>query len=189
MLYNLRADPFERGRRASTTATGGRARTFLFVPAQAVVAQVHRELQGLPAARQGSELHRQQRDGENPDCGTQPELSDVGRRVCRSFLATWRPIFETERRVSAGRLPFADRYQVARSPRLSPSPIQAALAHRSRPRPRGRPSGSGLGLGRGIGAARRAALAARSSKVSVEGNGAKWVELVLLNRKEPVKLL
>ena len=39
MLYNLRADPFERGPTASTTATGSRIASFLFVPAQAIVAR------------------------------------------------------------------------------------------------------------------------------------------------------
>jgi hypothetical protein len=46
---------------------------FAFVPAQAIVAK-YIELQGIPAARQGGELHRKRRDGEDHDGKPRPEL-------------------------------------------------------------------------------------------------------------------
>ena len=71
MLYNLRSDPFERGPTSIDYGDWFAHRVFLFVPAQAIVGQYAGELQGVSAARQGGELHRQRRDGEDP--GRQPE--------------------------------------------------------------------------------------------------------------------
>ena len=80
-LYNLRADPFERGTESIYYGDWLAHRAFAFVPAQAIVAKVPGELQGVPAARQGGELHRQRRDGQDHG-GSEAELTleSVARR-------------------------------------------------------------------------------------------------------------
>ena len=67
MLYNLRADPFERATISIIYGDWSAHRMFMLVPAQAIRREMAGELQRLPAARQSGELHRQRCDGANPD--------------------------------------------------------------------------------------------------------------------------
>ena len=64
-LFNLRTDPFERADITSNTYWDWLMdHVFLIVPAQALVAGVPGDLQGLSAAAEGRELHHRSGDGE-----------------------------------------------------------------------------------------------------------------------------
>jgi hypothetical protein len=78
-LYNLRADPFERGPTSPGYFDWQAHRMFLFVPAQAIVARWLESFQGVSAASQSGELHRQRRDGKDHDGKSEQELMTVHR--------------------------------------------------------------------------------------------------------------
>jgi hypothetical protein len=97
-LYNLRADPFERGPDSMLYGNRQAHRALLFVPVQAIVARLHRELQGVPAARQGRELHRQRCDAKDHDQRGKNSARGAGRRHAQDALLRERPLLSRSRR-------------------------------------------------------------------------------------------
>ena len=71
-IYNLRSDPFERGPDSIEYADWFAHRSFILVPAQALVASRLESFKGVSAARQSREFHRQRCDGED-HVGAEPE--------------------------------------------------------------------------------------------------------------------
>ena len=63
-IYNLRADPFERGDASIEYDKWMADRAFLIVPSQAVVGAVARELQGIPDPAEARELQSGRGDAE-----------------------------------------------------------------------------------------------------------------------------
>ena len=63
-IYNLRADPFERGPESFEYGKWMADRTFVLVPAQAIVATVALELQGVPDPPEAGELQPRRGDAD-----------------------------------------------------------------------------------------------------------------------------
>ena len=75
MLYNLRADPFERGAyEPSITAIGSARRIFLFVPAQAIVAKYIGSFKEFPPRAKAASFTVADVDGEAHDSRAEQEL-------------------------------------------------------------------------------------------------------------------
>ena len=77
-IFNLRLDPYERASDTSNTYFDWLLdHAFTLVPAQAYVAEVHGDLQGLPAAPEGRDLHG--REGQRDDETAKRRLTFGGR--------------------------------------------------------------------------------------------------------------
>ena len=65
-IFNLRTDPYERADITSNTYYDWIFdHAYLFLPAQAIVARVPGDVQGVPAAPEGGQLHHRPGDGED----------------------------------------------------------------------------------------------------------------------------
>ena len=69
------SDPFEKGTESIDYADWSAHRTFTACAGAGHRREMAGELQGVSAARQGGELHRQRRDGQDHGCIVEPELT------------------------------------------------------------------------------------------------------------------
>ena len=85
-IYNLRSDPFERGTESIYYADWLAHRGFSCLCPRRRSSPSAGDLQGVPAARQGGELHRRRRDGEDHDGERAPELKSARSFTIRRSL-------------------------------------------------------------------------------------------------------
>ena len=114
--------------RRTRTGTGTSTKAYLIMAAQAIVAAVPGDVQGVPAAPEGGELHHRPGDGEDGRrCERRPLMTDAAvlerhrarRQAIVAFGETARPVtVQTEERMGRA----GARARVASDPRRAASP-------------------------------------------------------------------
>ena len=100
MLYNLRADPFERGPTSQSYGDWFAHQVFLFVPAQAIVAKYIESFKDFPPRAKAASFTVARCDGEAHDSRAEQELmpiqpaeyADHGLALARRRPAACRPV-------------------------------------------------------------------------------------------------